>query len=730
MEWLKDRVNILKLIIGLICFILISRLFFLQVVNGYDYYKKSINIVFRQLPISASRGDIVDTYGRKIAVSNPGYVVKFDAGSNINDEKVNTILLRLVKILEKHKEKYTDNFPITHYPYKFSNEFDKNATFSAADFYKLSKDTFDDNWTMNINYDKNYSHVIFEFTNTSNKVKKYFRYTPNQIIRAFCQRYHIKTKYKYDRTRDLIGFRYEIEQQNANLKSFEPIVLANDVKLETISEIEENHNSIPGVLIEVAPIREYSSAYLMDSPIVGYVGKMTAEQYAKVDKSRYKMSDIYGETGIEKYAEQYLKGHDGSRFVEADSSGRKKREIGITNPKKGNTVVLTIDNKLQQAAEYGLKSRIAQLNAQGIAAKAGAVVAVDVHTGEVLALVTYPYFDSNDFINGISQKKWNQLQSDKRNPMMNRAIQGAYPPGSTFKILTAIAGLQDNKIGPYTTILDQGRYAKTGSECWLYREQGRTHGYVNVSDAIKVSCNYFFYEVGDMLGIKEIDRYGKMFGLGSKTGIELDNEVSGILSSPEAKQKIKKLYAKIYPNYKYDANWYLGNTVTTAIGQDLNVFTPVQMANYVSTVANGGTRYQLHLIKEVISPDGRIIMQNKPKVMNKINIRPENLAAVFRGMGKVTEDGGTGGEVFSGFPIHVGGKTGSATYDNNGNAHAWFIGFAPYNNPQIAVACFIETGQHGANAAYPARDVLAAYFGINTKKDIDPINYSQGLITR
>lgn len=726
MEWIKDRINIIKLLTGLICFVLISRLFFLQIVNGYDYYKKSVNIVFRQLPISAPRGDIVDTYGRKIAVSKAGCVVKFDAGSNIEDESINRTLLRLVKILEKHKEKYKDNFPITHYPYKF----DKTEAFMPSDFYKLSTATFDDNWTMNIKYDKSNTHVIFVFTNKNTKNKKYFNYTAKQVLRAFCQRYHIKTNYKYDKTRDLVGFRYEIEQQNTNLKSYEPIVLANDVKFATIAEIEENHSSIPGVLIEVAPVREYSSSNLMNSPIVGYVGKMTEEQYKKVDKSKYKMSDMYGEMGIEKYAEKYLKGQDGSRFVEADSWGRKKREIGITSPKKGNTVVLTIDNNLQNAAAYGLKHRIEQLNAQGIAAKAGAVVAVDIHTGEVLALVTYPYFNSNDFINGISQKKWEQLANDKRNPMLNRAISGAYQPGSTFKILTAVAGLQDNKIGPYTTILDQGRYAKTGSECWIYREQGRTHGYVNVSDAIKVSCNYFFYQVGDMLGIKEIDKFGKMFGLGTKTGIELDNEASGILSSPEAKQKIKKLYAKIYPNYKYDANWYLGNTVLTAIGQDLNLFTPVQMANYVSTVANGGTRYQLHLIKKVISPDGRIIMENKPKVLNKVNIKPENLAAIFRGMGKVTEDGGTGGEVFSGFPIHVGGKTGSATYDNNGNAHAWFIGFAPYDNPQIAVASFIETGQHGANAAYPARDVLAAYFGVNKKKSIDSINYNQGLVAR
>lgn len=307
--------------------------------------------------------------------------------------------------------------------------------------------------------------------------------------------------------------------------------------------------------------------------------------------------------------------------------------------------------------------------------------------------------------------EWNKLINDPNRPMFNRAIAGVYPPGSTFKILTAIAGLQEGVIKPTEKILDTGRYmyyAKSGfmPACWIWNRYHRTHGWVDVVNALKVSCNVFFYETGRRLGIDRIDKYANLFGLGSKTNIQLDGESNGILANEENKKKI------------FNQPWYPGDTVLAAIGQSINAFTPVQMASFIATVANGGTRYQVNLIDRIVDANGKVVYKSKPKVLSRVNMLPATKQAVFEGMKSVTsEEGGTATQAFKGLPFIVAGKTGTSQYSYSSDAHSWFVGFAPYDDPQIAFAIVLENGGHGLYPAYVARDIIDSYFNLQNTQN-------------
>lgn len=473
--------------------------------------------------------------------------------------------------------------------------------------------------------------------------------------------------------------------------------------------------SFLGVDIVTKPSVSYPSGTLA-SHILGTVGKITEDELKSKENS-YGYNDIIGKTGIEYVYEEYLKGKNGTRQIDMSVDGTATDEYISKEAVAGSNVVLTIDANLQKVAEEALKTNIEKIASGGFSEKsnadAGAVVVMNVNTGEVLALASYPDYEPQLFVNGISTEKYNEYINSEVTPLINRAIGGAYAPGSTFKMITAIAGLESKAISPTEKINDTGVYPRAHKPvCWYWSSYHTGHGYLNVSDAIKHSCNYFFYETGYRMGIDTLSKYASYFGLGKKTGIELPSEVNGDLACREKVESQNK-------------DWYIGDTLSAAIGQSYNNFTPVQMAKYISILVNGGKQVDVSIIKNIVNPDGTEVTKeeineftnnklnlNSDETEN-LNIKEENLKAVLEGMRGVTsESGGTAYSTFKNFNIEVGGKTGSAQAGKKTNG--WFVGFAPFESPEIAVVVLVENGGHGGYTAEVARDIFAEYFGMNT----------------
>lgn len=429
------------------------------------------------------------------------------------------------------------------------------------------------------------------------------------------------------------------------------------------------------------------------------------------------MNDLYGQNGIEYVFEKYLKGRNGIKQIDMSVDGTAASEYIEKEAISGSDVVLTIDANLQQVSEKSLEETIknaAPDKETKIKPSAGAIVVMNVKTGEVLSMASYPYFEPSAWDAGkINTETWNKYNSDENNrPLINRAIGSAYAPGSTFKMVTAVAALQTENVTITEKINDTGIYPRGHNPvCWIYTSRHIGHGYLNITGAIQRSCNYFFYEMGYRMGIETLNKYVRLFGLGSKTGIELTGEATGTIASRELTASKGEV-------------WTTGFTLSAAIGQGDNNFTPIQMAKYISILVNKGKQVNPTIIKAIINPDGteEKIEDIKQNANNKTNfegnnnediiIDETNLKTILEGMKDVTsEAGGTAYTVFKDFDIEIGGKTGSAQIGNSTNA--WFVGFAPYDNPEIAVACIIEDGGSGSIACYPARDVIAKYFGMN-----------------
>lgn len=405
-------------------------------------------------------------------------------------------------------------------------------------------------------------------------------------------------------------------------------------------------------------------------------------------------------------------------------------ETVTEEPQQGSTIVLTIDSKLQEVAETALKNNIEKIRNGGFSsrydAKGGCVIAIDVHSGEILAMASNPDYNPNSWVGGISVADYNEIK--EQNSLFNKAISGSYAPGSIFKMVTALAGLETGAISTTEKINDTGVYTKYKDYqpvCWYYTSYHKGHGYLNVSGAIQHSCNYFFYEVGNRMGIENLNKYARYFGLGRKTGIELPSETSGTLASPETASKLNE-------------TWSAGQTLSASIGQSYNSFSPLQIAKYIAMVANGGNKITPTIVKRILNADGtesskiEINQYAKEKLglgddeTEDLTFSSNNISAVLEGMRSVTEEGGTASSVFRNFDIEVGGKTGSAEAGQNVNA--WFAGFAPFNDPEIAVVVMVENGGHGFYTAEVAREIIAEYFGMNinsneVQEDNQAINY-------
>ncbi len=686
------RFNILTVLIYIVGIVLIARLFNLQIVHGAEYREQSNTRLTRESTLEASRGAILDKTGATLVTSKMEFSLEMYK-SKVDTDTLNTAILNMIQVLEKYECSYSDTFPIKIDPFEF-----------------MITDEALANWKKTNNLSENI--------------------TAEEAFYKFKEKYKIKNT-NIQEVRKIISLRYLISQKGYS--STRAVTISQDIPREAVAEFSESSEKFAGINIVVQPVREYTSGNLA-SHILGYAGKISSEEY-ETRKDYYGSNDLIGKTGIEYVFEEYLKGRNGTKQIDMAVDGTTTAEYISKEAIAGSDIVLTIDANLQKIAENALASNIQKISTGGFGkvydARAGACVVMNVNSGEVLAMASYPDYNPADFVGGISTEAWNNYANNESKPLVNKATQNSYSPGSTFKMITAIAGLETGTINLNTKINDTGVYTKYRDfqpRCWYYTDYHRGHGYLDVSGAIEKSCNYFFYQTADQMGIDNLVRFAKYFGLGTKTGIELQSETAGVLASKETRPQL-------HPDEPY---WSPGNTLQAAIGQSDNEFSPLQMARYISMLANGGNKIDVSIVKTIRNADGSEVSREEINqfVNQKLGLQEEQtediqinknyLNAILNGMKSVTSDsGGTAYVRFKDFNISVGGKTGSAEAPNN-KVHAWFVGFAPFENPEIAIVVMVENGGHGNYTAEVVRDIMAEYFGMNTQnieEDMSAVPY-------
>ena len=669
---MEKRIFILKITVSLMMIAIILRLFSLQLTHGREYKQMSVDRISTTSVDKAPRGDILDRYGRPLITNRIGYSLKIKK-TGMKSQEFNKMANELLNILDKCGYQYKDTLPLSFSPYQYVFE-DTNSDGSTEDERKK--------WL-------------------SERKKITADMSPQEVVAYYRKNvYNVSDEYSEYEARRIIGFRYD-----ADISGFSAVTsytVMDDVDVNVITQIKERQDEFPGVYISREYFRNYEYETL-GAHILGGIGKLNREEYDVLKSKGYGYNDMVGKTGIEKITEEYLRGNDGRKDVMRNIGEEIVLEDIPSEP--GNYVTLTLDSELQKAAEKSLEKRIKDFAARGTGANAGAAVVLDVKNGDVLVCANYPTYNPENF-----NKDYKELVEDEAKPIWNRALSGTYTPGSTLKPLVAIAALESGAIGKNEYLECNGIYTYYKDyrpKCWILSSKGETHGWLDVSGAIANSCNCFFYETGRRCGIDVMNEYAKMYGLGEPTGIEFKEEASGAMSNPEYKAKLA--------GENGDAKWYSGDVIQTAIGQSYSAFTPIQLANYTAAIANGGTLYKTHIIKSVRSTvTGELIKGNKTEILNKIDVKSETLEAVRKGMFGVADEG-SASSVFEGYPIEIGGKTGTAQVGKNKSDNALFIAFAPYESPEIAVAIVIEKGETGANAAYVARDIFDEYFGINKK---------------
>ncbi|WP_288893810.1 penicillin-binding protein 2 [uncultured Megasphaera sp.] len=471
-----------------------------------------------------------------------------------------------------------------------------------------------------------------------------------------------------------------------------PTVLATDLTQDVVTRVEERRNDLPGISVDVQPIRYYPYNE-MAAQVLGYVGQIDENDMKRLEgQDGITTVTQIGRAGLEAYYDDILRGKDGARQVEVDATGRPVKEMERKNPMAGRNIHLTLDLYLQQAAERAMDAQLAN----GIGVNGIAVVAMDPNTGAILAMASRPSYNPNWFTRGITAAEWKQINTNPNHPMENRVITGQYPPGSTFKLVTGAAALELKKVTSGEMIFDSGRH-------WLIDKRnagGEALGWINFKTALAKSDNVYFYEMGRRVGIDKLSEYARMFGLGEKTGIALYGESKGVVASAEYKKKVFK------------QGWYLGDTFNSAIGQGFQLVTPLQAAMLVSEVANGGIRYRPFLVSRIDNLDGTPYKIFAPEQIGSLSISKSTLDLIREGMRNVAEENGTAGYLFANFPIPVAGKTGTAE-NYSGRDHGWFVAYAPYDHPRIVIAVLTEQGGYGSSSSGPiVKSMLEAYFHV------------------
>lgn len=649
------------------------RLVNLQLVDGNYYREKSNSRTVRNIELVAPRGEILDRNGRAIVSNRTAYNVYILSDRERTSRQLNKIIYNLFKTVKAADSSIGSVIPIEVHSGKYSFVTDKKET---------------EKWKKDNGFEKSDS--------------------AHSVMETFIQRFQIEEdKYSMKNVLRIASTRLNMVNRGFSMAS--PYLFAEDVPIREISVIKEQAESFPNVSIVTQPVRSYPYASL-GAHVLGRVGLISAQEYEKNSENGYTINSRIGKDGIERYLEDYLRGENGSGSVEQSTGGYSMGQNVEKAPVSGRDVNLTIDLDMQLACEAALKETIQNISsAAGTAeggrdADAGSIVVIDVNSGDILAIASYPSYEITTF-----GAEYNNLLKNPSKPLFNRALAGTYAPASTFKLLVSAAALEEKIITTDEKILDTGKYTYFKDyqpACWIYNQSGGgTHGYVNVSEAIRDSCNVFFFDVGRRLTIEKINSYAKKFGFGQNSGIELSNEEkAGVVAGPQNRKKNGGI-------------WYPGDVCQTAIGQSDTLVTPLQLANYMATLANGGTRYRPHLIKSVENTDGSIAKEAAPEVLDKVKLKKENQEAILRGLRMVVTEG-TAHNAFAGCKVSVAAKTGSAqtsgTYTNG-----VCVAYAPYEEPRIAIACVVEKAGSGANVAQAVRKVVDSYFESDDKNDIE-----------
>ncbi len=642
-------------------------LYYTQIAVGMDEKTlAAINTMTKEEPVPAARGRITDRNGTVLVGNESRYQLELELEHMGNAEQQAQTVLMLLQLCQRLEQPWVDtDMPISKTaPYTFTNE--EVYTYTASD--GTEKDT---------RLGRMCKAMKWERTPDAGQLI-------DQMKRTFALEDAEETA-----ARDALGVLYACYLRSKEIVWTE-YAMARDVSVELITVVKEWN--LDGVNIGVESVRSYRTPYA--AHLLGQVGPITAENWTEGEgyKGRgYAMDAIVGLSGVEYAFEEQLRGQDGIHAVTENRDGDPVNETEVVPALAGSDVALTLDLSLQQAAEESLARHVPELN--GGAGGAAAVV-LDVKDGGVLTMANWPTFDAATmtYDDGVSALS----------PLFNRALQGTYSPGSTYKPVTAAAALDTGVATPETKIPCTGYvdYYGTLFRCWIYREHGMTHGEETVSDALRDSCNIFFYRMAMEVGIDTLTEYAQKFGLGLPTGIEL-KEATGVNAGPAYSEQA-------------GTTWYAGNLLSAAIGQSDNLFTPLQIANYVATLVNGGTRYSAHLLHSTTAADGTVT-EHAPEVRGEVHLVPEHLAAIKDGMRQMAEHSAPVSAAFarlSAAGIQVGAKTGSAQVSGQEQANGLFVCFAPYDDPQVAVCVAVEQGGSGAATSVIAADILEAYFQI------------------
>lgn len=631
-------------------------LYNIQIKNNEYYVAQNNAARTYKVPIEPARGEIVDRNGNSLVTNRQGNSIVLDAAyfpSKKNNEERNIVILNLIKLFDKNGEEYINNLPL-----------------------KINKG--------HIEFDGEEEDIKAMKSKNMFNLQDYA--TPQNCFDAMVEMYGLEN---YDMATALkVGaIRYELTRLMFSIQN--PVTIAEDVSSKTVATIKEDKVSYLGADVKAVAFREYADTTIAPH-ILGTVGKINETEYAELKADGYGMNDIIGKSGIESAMESELRGTPGELTITIDGDGNVNEEI-TKNPVQGNTVVLTIDRDLQRVAQDKLQETCDKVD---INESAGAVVVEDVNNGEVLAAASYPTYDINDYYENYSK-----LAKNKRNPMWNRFALGTYAPGSTFKPMMACAALEEGAIDENTTFHCSGRfqYYDVVFGCL----DGKAHGTNNVRTALQKSCNIFFYNCAEKLGISKIDEYGLMFGLGEKTGVEI-SEASGVLASPANAEK-------------HGRKWQKGDTIQSGIGQSDHLFTPLQLANYCATVANNGTRYEMRFVKAIINTSNGSVDTKSGTVAEDLPISDKTFSTVQQGMRLVATKAGIS-TVFNKIDVPVACKTGTSQVIKDGKKvnNGFLITYAPYDKPEISIASVIELAGSGTSTAEITSSIIDYYYSNNT----------------
>lgn len=696
-----------------------------QIVNGDSYRERTVYSQLRTEVVDTSRGEILDAYGRVLISNTTQYRVTLDE-SLMGNEKIQ-ILLKLLEISRQEGIEWTDTLAVSeNIPFRYTVlDGERGAVIWLRTLCeKLKIDPGPIVVTLEEPEEDMPSDGPEDGTAPeggdapageepepaeSPQPREVHTWVPalsaGELLEALAKAMKVDTEgLSWREIRDLLGLLYELSIRSEQI-TYSEYTFATDVDIRFITLVKEY--KLNGVVVTPVGKRQYHTTYA--AHILGRTGPIQSDQWqgdeengieGYKDKEGYRLNSIIGQNGVELAFESWLRGVSGTREIETDSTGKQTREEWREGQEAqpGGNVMLTIDSRLQAYVEDRLAAHIATVEHSGN----GAAVVVDM-TGGVLAMASYPTYDLTQFSDA---EYYQSLLEDPLHPLNNYATMGRYAPGSIYKPCVAIGALEEGVINTRTQILDTGYYTYFtknplwAPKCWIYRTTGGTHGLETVSDAIRDSCNVFFFDAGRRLGIEKLQEYTYKFGLGKATGIEIP-EVVGWVAGPETSEKL-------------GTEWVTSAITSAAIGQENNMFTPLQLANYIATLVNGGTHYAAHLLKSVKSSDySEVLYEYEPQVLDQIDIAPENLAAVKLGMYQVTQSYAAK-RYFDALPVKAGAKTGTA--ERGQDTNATYVCFAPYDDPQIAICLVVQDDNAGANLSEFAADILQFYF--NTEETV------------